>query len=222
MRTLYHYPLCAFSRTIRIYLHEKSLEYEAVQEIPWKRNVKFSEFHMSADIPALVDDGILLEGWYAIVEHMEQTYRAHGMLGTSPKDKAEARKIAGIFNETFFCEVAKNIVFEKIIKKHTESRSSPDSAKIRNGVAAMRQYMDYITWLMDRRNWLAGNDFSIAEIAAAAQLSCIDYVGSVEWDKYPNVKCWYVRIKSRPSFRSILGDRIPGLAPASHYGELDF
>jgi glutathione S-transferase len=203
-------------------LYEKFLEYESVEEIPWKRNNKFSEFHMTCDIPALMDEGTLLEGWYAIVEHMEQTHRAHSILGMSQKEKAETRRITEIFNEMFFNEVGKNIVFEKIIKKYTESKSSPDSSKIRNGVAAMKRYMDYISWQMDRRNWLAGNDFSLADMAAAAQISCIDYVGSVEWDKYPQVKCWYVRIKSRPSFRSILGDRVPGIAPVSYYSELDF
>jgi glutathione S-transferase len=29
-------------------------------------------------------------------------------------------------------------------------------------------------------------------------------------------------MKSRPSFRSLLGDRVPGQPPASHYAELDF
>ncbi|MDR1334923.1 MAG: glutathione S-transferase family protein [Holosporaceae bacterium] len=222
MRILYHYPLCAFCRIIRIYLHEKSLEYEAIQEMPWKRNNKFSEFHMRSDIPALVDDATLLEGWYAIVEHLEQTHRAHSILGSSQKEKAEARRIMAMFNGMFFCEVGKDVVFEKVIKKHTENKSSPDSSKIRNSIAAMKQYMNYITWQMDRRNWLAGNDFSLADIAAAAQISCIDYLGSVKWDEYPQVKCWYVRIKSRPSFRSILGDRIPGIAPVSYYSELDF
>jgi glutathione S-transferase len=75
---------------------------------------------------------------------------------------------------------------------------------------------------MDSRNWLAGDNFSLADISAAAQISCVDYTGSIKWDNYPEVKDWYVRIKSRPSFRDILADRIPSIVPPSHYQELDF
>jgi glutathione S-transferase len=121
----------------------------------------------------------------------------------------------------FFADVTKQIVFEKIIKKYTENKA-PDSSSIRKGTLSIKEYMNHISWLIDRRNWLAGNDFTVADISAAAQISCVDYVGSVEWSEYPIAKDWYVRIKSRPSFREILADKIADIPPSSHYAELDF
>jgi glutathione S-transferase len=222
MRTLYHYPLCAFSRLVRIYLHEKAFEHELVIEHPWNRKKAVSERHMISDIPTLVEkDGTVLEGWYAIVEYLEQISRSRSFFGITQRDKAETRRITSLFNEMFFADVTKQIVFEKIIKKYTENKA-PDSSSIRKGNFAVKQYMDYISWLSDRRNWLAGNDFTIADISAAAQISCVDYVGSIEWNEYPIAKDWYVRIKSRPSFRDILNDKISDIPPSFHYTELDF
>ncbi|MDR2646169.1 MAG: glutathione S-transferase family protein [Holosporaceae bacterium] len=222
MRRLYHYPLCAFGRMIRIYLQEKALEHELTVDFPWNRKNVFSQHHVFSDLPTLVDqDGTVLEGWYAIIEHLEQSYRSSSLLGTTQKEKAESRRIAILFNELFFADVTKNIVFEKVIKKHVEN-SSPDSSCIRKGNSEIKRYFSYITDLVERRNWLSGNEFSLADIAAAAQISCVDYIGSIGWDNYPAVKDWYVRIKSRPSFRGILQDRIANISPPSYYQELDF
>jgi glutathione S-transferase len=206
----------------RIYLKEKALEHELIMDFPWNRKNTFSKHHVFSDLPTLMDlDGAVLEGWYAIIEHLEQSYRASSLLGITQKEKAESRRIVILFNEMFFADVTKNIVFEKIIKKYVEN-SSPDSSSIRRGIGEIKKYFGYITALTDCRNWLSGNDFSLADIAAAAQISCIDYVGAVEWNDYPDVKNWYVRIKSRPSFRDILQDRIPNVTPPDHYQELDF
>jgi len=222
MRKLYHNPICPFSRLVRIYLKEKPLDHELIIDLPWDRKVTFSRKHIFSDIPTLVDlDGTVLEGWYSIVEHMENSYRTNSLFGVTPKEKAESRRIVSFFNEMFFSDVTKNIVFEKVMKKHLD-QSSPNSANIRKGNDELKKYFDYISWLTDYRNWLAGDDFSIADITAAAQISCVDYMGSIKWEDYHNVKDWYVRVKSRPSFRGILSDRIPHIVPPDCYSELDF
>ncbi|MDR2107613.1 MAG: glutathione S-transferase family protein [Holosporaceae bacterium] len=222
MRRLYHYPLCAFSRLIRICLREKALDHELIVDFPWDRQHKFSGRHVVSDLPAFTDlDGSVFEGWYAIAEHLERTYRSNSLSGITQKEKAEVRRLLTLFNVMFFADVTKNIVFEKVIKRHTE-HSSPDSAVIRRGSAEIKKYFDYMSWLIDYRNWLAGDEFSLADAAAAAQISCADYTGSVKWDDYPIVKGWYVRVKSRPSFREILSDKIPSVTPPAWYKELDF
>jgi len=74
----------------------------------------------------------------------------------------------------------------------------------------------------ERRRWLAGENFSLADITAAAHLSTLDYLGDVPWDNHEPAKEWYARIKSRPSFRPLLADHIPGAPPPKHYADLDF
>ena len=222
MRELYHYPLCAYGRLVRVYLKEKALDHDTIVELPWDRKHPFSNNHVLSDLPTLIDiDGTVLESWYSIIEHMEQSYRANSLLGVTHKEKAETRRIMMLFNTMFYSDVTKNIVFEKVIKRYID-HSSPDSSRIRNGNMAIAKYMEYIKYLTDMRNWLAGENFTCADISAATQLSCIDYIGAIEWDKFPEVKDWYVRIKSRPSFRDILQDKVPSLTPPSYYALLDF
>ena len=222
MRTLYHYPLDAFGRIIRVYLNERSLEYQEIEDYPWDRKYKFSENHMFSDLPALVENNnTTLESCYSIVEYIEQTRRSVLLSGNSLKEKGEICRISSLFNIYFFADVTNNIIFERVIKRHLD-RSYPDSSSIRKGNNNIKKYLDHIGWLMNRRNWLAGEDFSFADISAAAQISCIDYTGSIEWESYPEVKDWYVRIKSRPSFRNILKDRIIDINPPSFYSDLDF
>lgn len=222
MIELYHYPLDAFGRLIRIYLRERSIDFQPIEEVPWQRKKNFTGFQMFSDLPTLVEpNGAVIESAASIIEYVEHNCRGIALWGISEKAKNETRRISSLFNIYFFAEVTNNIVFEKVIKRHVD-RSSPDSASIRKGNGNIKKYFDYISWLTDRRNWLAGNDFSLADISAAAHISCIDYLGSIEWEAYPAVKDWYVRIKSRPSFRDILNDRISNISPVAHYADLDF
>ncbi|MBQ2176407.1 MAG: glutathione S-transferase family protein, partial [Alphaproteobacteria bacterium] len=126
-------------------------------------------------------------------------------------------------NNTLYKDVYQPVIRERILKrfvKDTDKR--PDPACIREAGTKLNNHMEYIAWLVDRRNWLAGKEFSIADIATASLLSVMDYLGIIQWHKYELVKSWYVRIKSRPSFRSILQDNVPQIPPASNYANLDF
>ena len=69
---------------------------------------------------------------------------------------------------------------------------------------------------------LAGDRLTYADLSAAAHLSTVDYLGDVPWDEDETAKTWYARIKSRPAFRTLLGETLAGLAPSPSYANLDF
>ena len=69
---------------------------------------------------------------------------------------------------------------------------------------------------------LACNQMSLADLAAGAHISCLDYLDEIKWSKWSGLKEWYQKLKSRPSFRPLLKDTIPGLRPPRHYADLDF
>jgi len=138
-----------------------------------------------------------------------------------PVIRAETRRLTAWFDQKFQREVTIYILYEKVNKRLT-NRADPSGDTIRAGQANLRVHMNYIAWLVERRRWLAGEEFGLADITAAAQLSCLDYLGSVPWDDYPAVKEWYAPVKSRPSFRPLLLDRVAGLTPPAHYPDLDF
>jgi glutathione S-transferase len=69
--------------------------------------------------------------------------------------------------------------------------------------------------------YLASREVSLGDLAVAAHLSALDYFGEVPWAEFPAAGEWYMRMKSRPSFRSLLNDRVPGQPPVSHYSDPD-
>ncbi len=222
MRTLYHLPLDAACRKIRILLSEKGLECVLKAEKIWERRKDFLRLIPAGEVPVLLeDDGTAVPGAAVIAEYLEDAYPEPSMLGAAPLDRAEVRRLSHWFDEKFHREVTANLVGEKIMKRFL-GLGQPDSSAIRAGLANVRYHLDYIAWLCDRRRWLAGDDFSLADAAAAAQLSAVDYLGDVPWEGHGGAKDWYARVKSRPSLRPLLADHIPGIAPPRHYADLDF
>lgn len=222
MRTLYHWPLCPFCRTVRLVLGEKRLSYKGVVERVWKEREEFLELNPLGQIPVLVEEnGSILADSTALINYLDEAYPDISLIGMTPLQRAEARRLVAYFGDKFNQEVSRKLVFEKTLKRHF-GLGYTDSATIREGSQSLKQHLDYLCWLIGRRHWLAGDTYSIADSAAAAHLSCLDYMGHLSWEKYPEIYDWYSRVKSRPAMRDILSDRLPGLMPSAHYQNLDF
>ena len=223
MRTLYHHWLCPFSRKVRIALGEKKLPFELVVESVWEKRPEFIALNPANDVPVLVEpDGWVLADSNAIVEYLDEGVAEPPLLGADLLVRAEVRRLVGWFDGKFNAEVTINLVGEKVVKRQMGYSGGPDSNAVRAGFAHLRAHLDYLAKLADERRWLAGDAFSLADIAAAAHLSVVDYVGDIPWDAHPAVKDWYARVKSRPSFRPLLADQLPGVRPPPHYADLDF
>lgn len=222
MRILYHQWLSPVCRKVRIALAEKKLDFELRLEPVWEQRPEFLVLNPAGELPVLVEnDGLVLADATAICEYLEETIPEPPLLAGSAAERAEVRRLVGWFDRKFDAEVTHALVGEKVMSRLTR-RGHPDSAAIRAGHANIRFHLEYLSWLMERRNWLAGDRMTLADITAAAHFSCIDYLGDVPWDTYEEAKTWYARVKSRPSLRAILADAIPGLPPVEAYADLDF
>jgi glutathione S-transferase len=226
MRQLFQYPLQPQSRLVRLQLAEKRLDVELVAERPWDRRDGFLRLNPAGEIPVLVEEnGQIVAGFHPIVEYLEEAYpdTAGTLLGRTVAERAEIRRLVCWFAEKFDREVTRNLLAEKIFKRFMpQGGGGPDSGAIRAGKANIGMHLDYIGWLMERRTWLAGTQISLADFMAAAQISAIDYLGDVPWAQHEAAKDWYARMKSRPSFRPLLADNLPGAPPPAHYADLDF
>ena len=206
-------------------LAEKALACDFIVEKPWDPSADFRSMSPAGEVPVLVHEQskerhVMADG-QAICEFIDETTAAHTMLGKDPFARAEVRRLVGWFDRKFQSEVTDFLVGEKVLKR-LQGAGEPDSLRIRTGCHNVRGHLDYIGWLTERRNWLAGDKITLADLTAGAQLSVIDYLGDVPWDQHPLAKEWYARLKSRPSFRSLLGDHIAGFMPPRHYADLDF
>jgi glutathione S-transferase len=222
MRLLYHLWLSPFARKIRIVLQEKNLDFSMKVEKVWERRPEFLALNPAGEVPVLIEpDGTVLADASAIAEYLDETYRDKLLLGLNPPDRAEVRRLIAWFDVKMNREVTEHLVGEKFMKRFL-GYGEPDSAVIRAGKTNLRYHLEYISYLAERRRWLGGDHFSLADITAAAHLSSLDYLDDIAWDEHEPAKEWYARVKSRPAFRPILADHIPGAPPPKHYADLDF
>ena len=230
MATLHHHPLCPHSRFIRLVLGEYGLEADLVEERVWERSDAFLHLDPQGRTPVFVEGQIgAVPGATVIAEYLDETRGLalgdRRLLPDDPRGRVEVRRLLDWFNGKMFAEVTDYLVTERVFKRLMPTSSgggAPDVAVMRAGRINIRYHLAYIGFLMRGRNWLAGDRLSYADLAAAAQISCADYLGDVPWQENEQAKQWYARIKSRPSFRPLLMDRITGMPPADHYADLDF
>ncbi|MFN0194384.1 MAG: glutathione S-transferase family protein [Aestuariivirga sp.] len=227
MPLLLHYPLDPFSRRMRLALAEYGIAFELGEERPWAPTAALIACNPAATVPVYVEDGgAAVSGIEAMTEYLEETRSERlKLIPGSAAQRAEVRRLAGWFDTKFYAEVSEPVITEKIIRRFMPRETgggAPDMTRVRYGISRLRDHLDYIGTLADHRSWLAGEDLSIADLAAAAHFSVIDYLGDIPWTEYPVVKAWYQRIKSRPSFRPLLADHVRGMSPPSHYTDLDF
>ncbi len=222
MRTLYHLWLSPSSLKVRLLMAEKKLDFEMKIEKTWERRDEFLGLNPTGNVPVLVeDDGSVIADSTVICEYLDELHPEPPLIGRGAATRAETRRLVAWFDKKFRTEVTDNLIGEKVFKQFL-GLGEPSVEAIRAGLANLKTHLDYISWLADSRNWLAGDELSLADLAAAAHLSALDYLGDVPWENHARAKEWYARLKSRPSFRPLLKDRIPGLTPPKHYANLDF
>ncbi|MGZ5923130.1 MAG: glutathione S-transferase family protein [Rhizomicrobium sp.] len=214
MRKLIHLTLSPASRLARLMVGEKRLSCDPI-----------ASDDPSAHLPVFVElDGSRCEGLWAIVDHLEGTYPDHPLTPEDPLQRAEVLRWLDWAMGTLHDQVTRRIVFEKGAQRFTgaASRSAPDMNVIRQGREALRVMLKIIGQAAETNGNLAIRECTLADLAVAAHLSALDYFGEIPWTDYPQAAEWYVRIKSRPSFRTLLADRVPGQPPTMTYAELDF
>ena len=229
MLTLLHHPLCPHSRYIRLVLNEYAIETRLAEERFWERRREFVEFNPAATTPVLIKDGEPpIAGTAPIAEYIEETRGAASGDSLFPQGagrRAEVRRLASWFNDKFHLEVSGPLTAERIFKRYMtieQGGGPPEVDAIRAARHNIRYHLAYIGWLVQTRDWLAGDRLTFADLAAAAHLSAVDYLGDVPWSEDEAAKNWYARVKSRPSFRALLADVLSGVPPAKSYANLDF
>jgi glutathione S-transferase len=229
MLTLFHHPICPHSRFVRLVLEEYGLAPKLVEERVWERRAEFLMLNPAGTTPVLVEEGTpAVPGAGVIAEYLDETRAAGAERRLLPAERGarvEVRRLMSWFNDKFFEETSGPLVTERVYKRYMAAGRGggpPDTETLRAAKSNIKYHLAYIGWLVRKRDWLAGENLTYADLSAAAHLSVADYLGDVPWDEDETAKNWYARIKSRPSFRGLLGEVLPGLPPSRTYADLDF
>ncbi len=219
---LYQFPLCPFSRKVRLLLGEKGVAYSLVRENPWQQRDEFLQMNPAGRTPVITDNrGILLSDSVAITEYFDETVDKNSMINGGAGYRAETRRLVALFDQQFYGDVTAPLIHERMTKRLIH-RSPPDAKVLREAMKLANGHMDYIDYLIDHRAWMAGSTMTMADLAAAAQISVADYLGGIDWTGHEQTKAWYAMFKSRPSFRPLLSERMEAISPPAHYELVDF
>jgi glutathione S-transferase len=223
MWQLYQFPLCPFSRKVRLLLGEKGVGYDLVRESPWERRDEFLDMNPAGRTPVMVDvdkGTTLIDSW-SICEYFEETVSKAPMINGTSVNRAEIRRLVAWFDQQFYADVVEPLMYERM-KKRLIDRASPDARVLREAMKLAVNHLDYVDYLLDHRNWLGGATMSLADLTAAAHISVADYLGGIDWRGHPQTERWYSGLKSRPSFRPLLSERMEVITPPTHYDKVDF
>ncbi|MEM1053169.1 MAG: glutathione S-transferase family protein [Pseudomonadota bacterium] len=222
MWQVYQFPLCPFSRKIRLLMGEKGIAYDLVREDPWAPSEMFPNLNAAGTTPVVVntEKSITLADSRAIAEYFEETVDTSPMINGTAANRAEIRRLVALFDENFYNDVTAPLLLERM-KKRLIYRQPPSSSALRDAMKYAHGHLDYMDWLIDNRPWLAGSTMSLADLAAAAQISVADYLGGIDWKGHEQTRGWYSVFKSRPSFRPLLSERMDVIKPPAHYALVD-
>lgn len=230
MFVLHHHPFVPGCRLVRLVLEEYEVRHELAYEPFWEGREDLASLNPALTVPVARDDGgPAVVGETVIVEYLEETRGAgrgaRRLMPDGPDHRAEVRRLVAWFMAKFADEVSGPILNERLIKAEMPRRlggGAPDSGLLRIARQNVRSHLRYMGHLLGERTWLAGEAMTHADLAAAAALSAVDYLGDVPWQEDERVKAWYQKVKSRPSFRPLLADLTRAVPAASHYADLDF
>ena len=202
---LYAHPLASYCWKALIALYENDTAFE-LREVDFGSEASVNEFRALwplAKMPVLVDgDRVIVESTI-VIEYL--AIHHPGRVRLVPDDPAaalEARKLDRIFDNYVMTPMQK-IVGDRI---------RPEDGRDPYGVAEARKLLDAsYAWLegeLAGRTWAAGEEFGLADCAAAPSLHYADKVQPFR-EEYPTLAAYLDRLEQRPSFARVLKEAEP-------------
>ena len=196
----------------------------------WKKSEAIFRLNPTGEVPILENkntsdryvDSFIIAEFLVSMYNGDNELLIGELLSKDENIKAEIRRIEMLFDKNFYYESAKCILEEKVYNSFLDEKKMINNKKYKIAQKNMEKYLGYVDYLLNTRDFTAKNTFSLADISIASQISSLDYLGEINWTKYQKVKDWYRVIKSKPSFRPILEDKIEGFKPSKNYNNIDF
>lgn len=241
MLELYHHGSSVCAAKVRFALAEKQLQWTGhyVDILAGEQfRPDFLRVNPRAMVPALVHDGRIIVESTVICEYAEDVFADHPVYPADPYRRAQARLWTKAVDEDLHpaCSAITYVVshrhtirrnvqkFDDFLK--TPSTESFEARKVKwqwieHGLAApgapdkIRLYDRYLHKMekaLEDGPWLAGPDFSIADIALTPYVNRLDMMAMSEmWrnGRLPRVEAWFERVRARPTFKQALIDWIP-------------
>ena len=144
MLTLYNTPVSVYGIKTRILLKHKGLERDEQLPPGGYGSAAYKQVVPSGNVPALIDDGLLIADSEAIAEYVDERYPTPPMMPVDPAKRAKARELSR-FHDTRL-EPEMRALFRVV------SPDRRDPAHARKQAAAINARLAQLAVMVDRRS----------------------------------------------------------------------
>ncbi len=207
---VYGFPISPFVRKVHLVAAEKGIAVELAMSNPADPAPEFLAASPFRKIPALIDGDFTLCDSTAIVTYLDAVQPEPPITPGDAKAKARAIWFEE-FADTILIAAGGKVMFNRFVAPKLMGKPG-DEALAEQGLKELGPIMDYLESQCGD-GWLAGDEFSIGDIAVAATLRSLGYVGlDPDPATHPRTAAWYGRVKARPSWAQFaaLEDKIVG------------
>lgn len=234
MIELYHSVNSVCAQKVRVALAEKGLEYR--EHLMTLRGDQFEPQYMKLNpngvVPTLIHDGRPVIESSVILYYLDEAFPAPPLMPRDLHERAMVRIVNKLIDEyvhnsctilTFgtafrpwFAGLTAEQIDQRLAKSPLKKRTEYKRDVALHGLQSkfVREALEHHLKLLElieqaRGGWLAGSQFSLADVAAIPYVLRLDLLKMTRlWDERPGVAAWYARMRERPSVRKEMIDRM--------------
>ncbi|MET0179211.1 MAG: glutathione S-transferase family protein [Novosphingobium sp.] len=208
---IFGFPLSPFVRKVLVAAAEKGIAVDNVHFHPRQPPPEFLAASPFRKIPALRDGDYTLADSTAIITYFEAKHPDPPLLPAEAKARGKAIWFEE-FADTIATPAGAKIMFNRFVAPKLLGMPG-DEAKAREGEEELRPILAYLEREAPADGWLAGETFSVGDIAVASVLTSLGYVGlSPDPATQPATSAWLQRVRDRPAWREVAGREQAALA----------
>ena len=192
-------------RVVRMFAAEKGIKLPLVEVDLLKgenRQAPYTAKNAAGQMPCLeLDDGTTISEITAICEYLEETHPSPALIGTNAKERAETRMWTRRVDLNIVEPMANGFRYAEGLPLFKDRiPTAPEAAPGLKAVAQNR--MLWLDKMIEGRQYLAGNRFTLADTLLFCFLEFGKQVGQQINPDAANVNSWYARVKDRPSAKA--------------------
>lgn len=225
---LFHSAVSNCSMRVRMTLEEKGLDWESHHlNILAKEHLTPEYFGINPNglVPTLVHDGVVIIESDDIIDHLDDAFPSPAL---KPADPAQRERMYFWLRKAveIHIKAVKTFIYHKRVgktmahvqgedQKYRSLQTNPELLKFHDkststgftdeDVAKSEQILVECFEGLDRelasKEWIAGPEFSLADIAWIPLYFTLDRMAGFSFDAYSNLSDWSQRISDRESFR---------------------
>lgn len=192
-----------FVRKVRVVLAHKGIEYEHVQVVPFGVSDEYKLLSPLGKIPCWEDGDLVLPDSSVISAYLEQVHPTPALYPSDPGDRARALWYEE-HADTRIVETCGTVFFQRYIRPNLFKQDADEAAVEQALTVKLPVVFDYLTEQLGDRDFLVGEEMTIADIATASPFVNMEMAGETpDASRWPVAAAYLKRVLSQPAFKPI-------------------